>query len=165
MEMEEVFLLLGSNRGERRQILERALALVGERAGEVSQLSSLYETEPWGFEDAVPFLNQAAALRTVREPLELLGILQGIEEELGRRRPVGGAGPYLPRTIDIDILLWGGRVIRGSRLTVPHPRLALRRFALVPLAEIAAEAVDPLTGLTVARLLERCDDHGSVKRL
>ena len=155
-------LLLGSNRGDRRQLLKEAVHLLGERAGEVTALSSLYKTEPWGFEDATPFLNLAVELVTELSPSALLQVTQGIEREMGRERD---HERYAARTLDIDILFFGSRVIATPALQVPHPRMAERRFVLEPLAEIAGEWVHPVTGLTVSEMLERCRDGKRVEKL
>ncbi len=161
MVAEEVILLLGGNRGDRRMILQEALAQLGEQAGEIVAVSSLYDTEPWGFEDPVPFLNCAVMLRTSLSPEELLRVTQGIERAMGRERHGEG---YEGRTLDIDLLFFGERVIDTPDLQVPHPRLAERRFVLVPVAEIAAGTVHPVTGLTVGEMLERCADKKWVRK-
>ncbi len=161
MGAEKVILLLGSNRGDRQAILERAVALLRQRAGEVTGLSSYYETEPWGFEDPVPFLNRAVILSTVLGPEALLAVTRGIEQEMGRTR--GRAG-YEGRTLDIDILFFGDRILDTPVLQVPHPRMAQRRFVLAPLAEIAGTLKHPVTGLTAGEMLERCEDRGWVRK-
>jgi len=155
----KVFIGIGSNEGDRRATIERAVALLRLRSGiEVRAVSSLAETDPVGGPPGQGrFLNAAAELATALEPEALLDVLQGIEHQLGRRRTVR----WGPRTLDLDVLLWDDRVIANGRLRVPHPRLRERRFVLEPLAEIAPGAVDPVTGRTVDELLsELPSDEG-----
>ncbi|HEX2045124.1 MAG TPA: 2-amino-4-hydroxy-6-hydroxymethyldihydropteridine diphosphokinase [Gaiellaceae bacterium] len=126
---------LGANLGDREATIRRAVGLVGAQEGiEVVAVSSLRETEPVGYEDQPPFLNGALAVETTLSPRELLERLLAVERELGRRR---GTGPrFGPRPIDLDLLLYGGEVVDEPGLTVPHPRLAERRFVLEPLHEL-----------------------------
>ncbi len=123
-----------------------------ESVGRVAARSSLYSTEPVGFADQPRFLNAAIALKTELTPLELLGALLVAEQDFGRNRihsPVNG-----PRTLDLDVLLYGDFVVGTSSLVIPHPRLRERAFVLVPLGEIAPQAIDPLSGGTVSQLLK-----------
>ncbi|MBI2432350.1 MAG: 2-amino-4-hydroxy-6-hydroxymethyldihydropteridine diphosphokinase [Candidatus Hydrogenedentes bacterium] len=144
-----VLLSLGSNLGDRKVNLEAALAMLAETPGvRVLRQSRVYETMPVGVVDQPEFLNLAAEIETDLAPLELLNVAQDIERRLGRT-PTFRWGP---RVLDIDIILWGRQVIREARLEVPHPRFRERFFVLVPLAEIAPDAVDPETGRTVAEL-------------
>jgi 2-amino-4-hydroxy-6-hydroxymethyldihydropteridine diphosphokinase len=127
---------LGANLGDREATMRRAIELLGDG---VVAVSSFRETDPVGYEDQPRFLNAAVALETELSPRELLDRLLAVERELGRTRD----GPrYGPRTIDLDLLLYGEAVVEEQGLRVPHPRLAERRFALEPLAEL-----DP--GLTI----------------
>ena len=125
---------LGSNLGDREATLRRAVELLDAEAGvEVVAISTLRDTEPVGFADQPRFLNGAAAVETELEPRELLERLLAVERALGRDR----TGPrFGPRTVDLDLLVYGDRVVDEPGLTVPHPRLAERRFALEPLAEL-----------------------------
>jgi 2-amino-4-hydroxy-6-hydroxymethyldihydropteridine diphosphokinase len=133
---------LGSNLGDREESLLRAVDLLRERI-EVSAVSSFRETEPWGYVDQPAFLNAAVEVETELGPRELLEVLLEVERVLGRTRE----GPrYGPRTIDIDLLLYGDEVVDEPGLTVPHPRLHERRFALEPLAELDPELVVPGRG-------------------
>jgi 2-amino-4-hydroxy-6-hydroxymethyldihydropteridine diphosphokinase len=126
---------LGANLGDREATIRRALELLGAEPGiEVVAVSTLRETEPVGYADQPAFLNGAAALDTELSPRALLDRLLAVEQELGRVR---GAGPrFGPRTIDLDLLLYGSEVVDEPGLTVPHPRLAERSFALEPLCEL-----------------------------
>ncbi|HEV2487715.1 MAG TPA: 2-amino-4-hydroxy-6-hydroxymethyldihydropteridine diphosphokinase [Terracidiphilus sp.] len=120
--------------------------------GRVFAHSSLYSTEPVGYADQPRFLNAAVALETELTPFELLGAVLLIEQDFGRNRVFSLANG--PRTLDLDILLYGDFVIGGSSLVIPHPRLAERAFVLVPLNEIAPQAVDPRSGNSVSQLLQ-----------
>jgi len=157
----EVIAGLGSNLGERHAALQRALALLREEAGEITALSSVWETEPWGFDADEQFLNMVAVIRTFHSPVQLIQLFRSIEGRMGRRR--SGGGRYESRVIDLDILLWEERVISIPGLEVPHPKIADRRFVLKPLSEVAPAAVHPVTGLTVAEMLQLCDDNSDVR--
>jgi 2-amino-4-hydroxy-6-hydroxymethyldihydropteridine diphosphokinase len=141
---------LGANLGDRRATIDQAVELVAAAEGvEVLAVSSLRETDPVGFEDQPRFLNGAAAVDTSLTAGELLAVLLGIERRLGRTRK----GPrFGPRVIDLDLLVYGDSVLDAPGLTVPHPRLHERRFALEPLAELAPGLVVPGRG-TVEELL------------
>ncbi len=152
---------LGSNLGDRLAAMRRALELIREEAGEVVALSSVWETEPWGFNADDHFLNMVAVIDTTKQPRQLMLLFSSIEGRMGRRRSDGGR--YESRIIDIDILLWGERVISLPGLEVPHPRIADRRFVLEPLYEVAPDVVHPVTGLTVTEMLEMCEDRSDVR--
>jgi len=153
--MARAYVGIGSNVGDRADTIDRAVRALTQTPGiTVAAVSPLAETGPVGGpEGQGPFLNGAAALDTSLEPEALLDALQTIERDLGRRR----SERWGPRTIDLDLLLYDERIIAHARLTVPHARLRERRFVLEPLAAIAPEAVDPVTGLSVRRLLEDLD--------
>ncbi len=148
--METVYLSLGSNEGDRRANIAAAVAELGKVKGiEITSISSIYNAAPIGMkEDTAPFLNCVAALRTTLDPLELLDRLEGVELALGRH----SKGLYTDRPIDIDILLYGGRIVALPRLSVPHPRMAQRRFVLEPLAEIAPQVLHPVLKRTSSAL-------------
>jgi 2-amino-4-hydroxy-6-hydroxymethyldihydropteridine diphosphokinase len=150
---------LGSNLGDRKAHLDRAVAALSAAPGvTVRAASSYHETSPVGGPGGQgAFLNAAAALETTLEPLALLDALHAIEAEAGRVRRVH----WGERTLDLDLLLFGDAVLRTDRLRVPHPMMALRRFVLAPLAEVAPEAVDPVTGRTVRGLLANLDRRPS----
>jgi 2-amino-4-hydroxy-6-hydroxymethyldihydropteridine diphosphokinase len=150
--MPRVYIGLGANLGQREATVRRALELIEARGDiEVEAVSSLRETDPVGYEDQPKFLNGAAALETELAPRALLSRLQEVEQELGRDR----TGPrFGPRTIDLDLLLYGDERIHEPGLEVPHPRLAERRFALEPLAELDEALEVPGRG-SVRALLAR----------
>ena len=148
----KAYLSLGSNLGDREALLGRAVALLGERCGDVTAVSRAFETEPEGFRSPHLFYNIALALETTLPPLDLLSETQAIERELGRTHK-SRDGVYTDRPIDIDLILYGDLVLDTPELTLPHPRFRKRLFVLKPLTEIAPDAVDPVTGKTVTELL------------
>ena len=144
--MTRAYVGLGANLGDREATMRRAIELLGD---EVVAVSSFRETDPVGYEDQPRFLNGAVALETELSPRELLDRLLAVERELGRTRD----GPrYGPRTIDLDLLLYGEAVVDEPGLRVPHPRLAERRFALEPLAELDPGLTIPGAGAVSALL-------------
>lgn len=136
-----VFLGLGSNLGDRVEHLAVALRALGD-LGEIRGASGVYETAPEGFPDQPPFLNMAVRIETVLEPVELLECTRRIERDRGRVRTFRNA----PRTLDIDVLLFGDRILDLDGLAIPHPRMSDRAFVLVPLLELAPGLTDPRTG-------------------
>jgi 2-amino-4-hydroxy-6-hydroxymethyldihydropteridine diphosphokinase len=153
--MNRAYLGLGSNVGDRAGYLRRALELLA-RKGEIASVSPLYETEPAGYRDQSRFLNAACLLRTGLRPDELLGSLKSIEIEVGRISTfVNG-----PREIDIDLLLYGQLILETVGLIIPHPRLAERAFALVPLSMIAPHEIHPVLGKTIRYLAEGVNKEG-----
>lgn len=155
---ETVYIALGSNLGDRLRHLARARELMGEFV-HISAESSVYETPPWGVVDQPRFLNQVVRGSTGLAPLHLLNSLKAVERQMGRVKGVR----YGPRIIDLDILLYGGRVINYKRLQVPHPRMLERAFVLVPLAEISPDLIVPGANRTAAELLAGIDQAGIVK--
>lgn len=147
--MTPVAIALGSNLGNRERNLRDAAERLAASVSDL-HLSSFHETEPEGVGVQPAFLNAAIAGKTPLAPQALLAELLAIERALGRERPYRGA----PRTIDLDLILYDGAVIDAPGLTVPHPRFRERRFVLAPLSEVAPDWVDPVSGRTVAALLE-----------
>jgi 2-amino-4-hydroxy-6-hydroxymethyldihydropteridine diphosphokinase len=152
--MSEVSILLGGNQGDKHKIFSATRKLIGEMIGEIKVLSSVYESEPWGFVSDL-FWNQALILESVLPPDEILTYALEIENLMGRKRL---SDSYESRPIDIDLMLYDNLRINSPRLTIPHPLMAQRRFMLVPLAEIAPEKIHPVTGLTIKEMLQICPD-------
>ncbi|HOA37243.1 MAG TPA: 2-amino-4-hydroxy-6-hydroxymethyldihydropteridine diphosphokinase [Flavihumibacter sp.] len=158
--MHTAYLLLGGNMGNRLSQLSAAAGAIERQLGKLSQRSAVYETAAWGKEDEPPYLNQVLVLQTTVKAPALMTALLAIEHELGRER----RARYGARVIDIDILYYDDLVLHTAHVQLPHPRLSLRRFALVPLAEVAAAKKDPVDGRTVAELLRDCPDKLPVKK-
>jgi 2-amino-4-hydroxy-6-hydroxymethyldihydropteridine diphosphokinase len=156
-----VYLSLGSNLGDRAAHIERALARVAEENVRIVKRSSFYETEPVEFLAQGWFLNIAVEAETELMPRQLLRVIRNIERELGRKRIVKSG----PRTIDIDILLFGMNIINAADLEIPHPRMTERRFVLVPMAEIAPTLRHPALRLTMPELLAATKDRSQVRRV
>lgn len=141
--MNDVFISIGSNIGERHRYLKESIELLKDRADTtVEQVSSIYETEPVGYTDQANFLNVVILIRTSLSAGDLLDVCQGIEQTLGRERTIR----WGPRTVDLDILLYNQEKIEKEDLIVPHPRMAERAFVLIPLLEIAPDIKSPVTG-------------------
>jgi len=153
-----VYISAGSNVGDREANLDFGARRLGER-GKILRASSFFETEPVGYADQPWFLNQAFELETESTPRELLALCNEIERDGGRVRTF----PNAPRTLDLDILLYGDRIISEPDLVVPHPRMAARRFVLEPLAEIAPDLPHPVEKRTIRGLLAICSDTTSVR--
>lgn len=159
--MNRAYLLLGTNLGNKAANLQKALTQLSQKAGSVLKSSAVYETEAWGIEGD-SFLNQVVLLETTLLPDALMEEMLQIESAMGRER--SGKGPA-SRTIDLDILFFNDLVLQSEAVTLPHPRLHLRRFTLVPLNEIAPAHPHPWLGKTVGQLLAECKDLSGVKIL
>jgi 2-amino-4-hydroxy-6-hydroxymethyldihydropteridine diphosphokinase len=155
-----VYLSLGSNVGERERMLQSALDLLNTLGVAIKRVSSVYETEPVDFKEQRFFLNLVAEAETELFPMMLLDRIQKIELALGRKR---SGLPKGPRTIDIDILLYGAARVHSARLTIPHPRMHDRRFVLAPMCELAPGLRHPELGGTMRELLARVEGQKAHK--
>jgi 2-amino-4-hydroxy-6-hydroxymethyldihydropteridine diphosphokinase len=150
---------IGSNVGDREVNCRKAIELLAE-SGKVVSVSSLYRTEPVGYHEQEDFINAVAKVETDRTPAELLTVCRAIEDRLGRKRGLR----WGPRTADLDILLYGNQVVNQPGLAIPHPRMAVRKFVLTPLVEIAPDAINPQLQRTATQLLDELNDRHIVMK-
>lgn len=158
----EVYIALGSNLGDRAQHLSDAILRIKDEIGEVVSASSAYETEPMGFDAVQNFINQVIEIRTTLSPKKVLEKLLQIERKLGRER--SGEG-YESRTIDLDLLFYKRQIIDEPGLSIPHPGIPFRRFVLLPMLEIAPEFMHPVLQKSIAQLNSDCSDNLNIKRM
>jgi len=154
--MNVAYLCLGGNIEDREKSIELAISKIDHQVGEVTIKSNIYETEAWGVENQQAYLNQCIKVNTNLNSIELINKLLLIEKELGRERILNTT--YVPRIIDIDILFFNSEIINSPQLIVPHPRLHLRKFVLIPLNEIAPNYLHPVLNKYIFNLLIECDD-------
>lgn len=159
--MNGIYLLLGTNLGNKKKNMKQCLELIAEEMGAVLQTSSIYKTAAWGIEDQNYFLNQVVKIGSNLSPEQLLDKVHHIEKTLGRVRK----HKWHERVIDVDILYYHNHIIQDKHLTIPHPYLHNRRFTLVPLCEIASDEIHPKLHMTNATLLKECLDTLKVERL
>ncbi len=160
----DTYLLLGGNIGDRLSNIEKAIANINKEIGIVTQRSSVYESEPWGFSHSNNFFNVVVKVETNLSAQELLLKNQQIEKKLGRIKKENSQ-LYSERNIDIDILLYGGEIINKPHLKIPHIQLHKRRFALLPLSEINPNIFHPTKQMNIRTLLHLCNDYVPVWKL
>ena len=157
--MPVAYIGFGSNIGDRLTYIQNAIRALSKTEGiTLQKISSVYKTDPVGYEAQAQFLNGVVAIQTHLPPLSLLHTLKNIETAIGRQHRIR----WGPREIDLDILIYGDMCLQTEKLVIPHPEMHLRRFVLVPLAEIAPDVVHPVFQETVQTLLERLEDDKSV---
>lgn len=156
-----IYVLLGSNLGDRRDNLQRALHHIGTKAGRILRTSAVYESQPWGEPDQPDFYNQVVEIDTPLPAEALLFALQAIEKAMGKHK----LGKWRERLIDLDLLYYRNRIVRTGRLTVPHPEIQHRNFTLLPLCELVPDEMHPLLRLTHRQLLAASRDTLEVRVL
>jgi 2-amino-4-hydroxy-6-hydroxymethyldihydropteridine diphosphokinase len=161
MQLHAVYLLFGSNLGDRMLHLKNAIQSVKDRIGDPEKISSVYETEPWGVTDQPGYLNTAMLINTHLQPAEILLRLKEIELSEGRI----SQKKYASRTLDIDILFYNDLIFNSDDLIIPHPKFQERKFALVPMNEIAGDLIHPVLKKSVSELLHECNDPLQVTKL
>ncbi|MFB6454878.1 2-amino-4-hydroxy-6-hydroxymethyldihydropteridine diphosphokinase [Chitinophaga sp. Hz27] len=159
--MNTAILLIGGNLGDPEINLAKAVQLINEQAGQVVKQSALYQTAPWGVVDQPDYLNQALVINTMQDGLTLLHTLLDIERTIGRVRQE----KWGSRVIDIDMIFFNDEIISFPELKIPHPRMHLRQFVLVPLQEIIPNHVHPVLHKTVSELLLSCPDDLPANKL
>lgn len=159
--MPSVVVLFGSNSGDRLHYVKKAIQQIEAEVGKITNISPLYESEPWGFDDETWFINGVLIVETELEAENVLSKLLSIENSLGRRRT--DSERYESRTIDLDILLYNEIILESENLVIPHPRLHKRRFTLLPLNDLLPDFVHPKLNKTISQILDNCDDKGEVR--
>ena len=161
--MKQIVLLLGSNIDNRLELLASACSLILKQIGPIVAASSIYESDPWGYDSNNPFLNQAVLIKTRFSPEKVLEKCLSIEAQLGRTRNENGT--YADRNIDIDILLYEELIISNETLEIPHPRMHQRRFCMEPLTEVAPNWFVPTFQKTTSQVLAMCPDLSKISIL
>ena len=154
--MNVAYLCLGGNIGNRETSIQLAVSEINQRVGKVISASRIYQTEAWGVENQQAYLNVCLEISTELSSLELIHTLLDIEKQYGRERNANEL--YASRTIDIDILFYNNEIIGNKNLTIPHPRLHLRKFVLIPLCDIIPNYLHPILNKSIFNLLNECDD-------
>ena len=158
--MNKAYLLLGSNLGNSKQQLSKAVSLIEKEIGQSARQSGLYVTAAWGNTNQPDFLNQVIIVETELTANDTMQAILSIEKKMGRLRTVKNA----PRIIDIDILLFNKEIIESTALGIPHPQLQNRRFVLIPLNELSPNLIHPILKKTIHQLLRVCPDNLAVKK-
>lgn len=161
--MKNIYLLIGTNQGDRSKTIQRAFIEIENKIGNIIGQSSIYESEAWGFQSQFSFFNVVIEIDTKLSAFELLESCQTIEKKLGRENKTRIG--YEDRKIDIDILYYGATIINSQRLIIPHPKMHLRKFTLVPLCEIASQFIHPVLLHNNAKLLAYMDDDVTIKKI
>lgn len=161
--MNKVVLLLGGNLGNSQLLFQQAVDLLATRLGELVSQSALYQSPPWGFEHENDFLNQVVVLETACSAEEILQTCLQIETDLGRERKEQKG--YSARIIDIDVLFVNDEVLKSENIILPHPRLHLRKFTLLPLVEVMPNFIHPILHKSMQELLAACDDNSGVRKI
>ena len=156
--MNNAYLLIGGNLGDRLANLKNTTKEIELHCGKILSSSAIYETAAWGFTEQPPFFNQALQVETALSATELMQQLLTIELSLGRERLL----PLGPRSIDIDIIYFNSEIIQSEIVTIPHPRMEQRNFVLIPLNEIAPNYIHPVLNLPTSTLLKQCKDESHV---
>lgn len=162
IEMKKLYILLGGNVGDTQHFFYQSKILIQKRIGNIVKCSSVYVSEAWGFSASQNFLNQVLLVETKHSPEKCLELSQEMETELGRTEK-SHLGKYSSRTIDIDLLLFENEIIETKNLNIPHPRMHLRKFTLLPLAELNASLIHPVIKKSIRKLLEECPDNSKVQ--
>ena len=160
--MNKVVLLLGSNLGDGQLLFQQVISLIDDRLGKLEMQSALYQSPPWGFEHENDFINQVLIMNTEKDAEQVLQSCLQIEVDLGRKRIAQGYGA---RTIDIDVLFVNDEVIETETLVLPHPRLHLRKFTLLPLVDLIPDFVHPTLQKSIQELLVTCEDNSEVRKI
>ncbi len=159
LEIENIFLGLGSNQGDRELNLKNSIKLLNSKAGKVLNSSRIYESEPWGVKNQNYFLNQVIEIETHIDPIDLLNICKNIEYDMGRNPEIR----WGKRVIDIDILYYQSRVINQKKLIIPHKLMQERKFVMIPLNDLNENHLHPILKITNKEILNNCIDSCKVK--
>lgn len=156
--MNTAFLHLGSNEGNRLEMIKNAISMIENKIGKVTDKSALYETEAWGLKDQPDFINQAIKVSTTLSASDTLNLCKSIEADLGGIKKE----KWGQRSIDIDLLFWNDSVMKNDNLTLPHPHIENRNFVLIPLMEIAGDYIHPVLNKTIEEIFDDCEDECEV---